>query len=170
MIRPSCSSGGASGLGSATALAFARAACSAILLTDLPQQKQRAKDAIKRINAEVPDCKLSFIGHDVTSEAEWEGAIDAAHKLAGPLDILVNSAGIGKAHPRLEDITLELWNEMIDINLTGTFLGTKWGIRSMKENTAATESKSIINLSSIEGIIAGKQAKRIETFLTRSVG
>jgi NAD(P)-dependent dehydrogenase (short-subunit alcohol dehydrogenase family) len=35
----------------------------------------------------------------------------------GPLDVLVNSAGIGKPHPGIEDITLEQWNETIDINL-----------------------------------------------------
>ena len=78
------------------------------------------------------------------------------HEAFGPIDVLVNSAGIGISHQVLEDLPLEDWERCMAINSTGTFLGVKHGIRSMK-NTVGAETKSIINISSIEGLIAEPQ-------------
>jgi len=64
------------------------------------------------------------------------------------LDILVNNAGVG---PRTasEDVTLEQWEWVISINLTGVFLGTKYGIEAMKPRGGG----SIVNISSIQGLV-----------------
>ncbi|KAI9000152.1 short-chain dehydrogenase/reductase SDR [Hyaloraphidium curvatum] len=146
--------GGASGIGASTALQFARNGASAIVLTDLAKQKDLGHSVIEELKKEVgSSLKTLFLPQDVTKEAEWIKVMEETHKAVGPLDVLVNSAGIGRHDFVLEDLELSRWQEMLDINLTGTFLGVKYGIRSMKENKAK-ESKSIINLSSIEGIVA----------------
>ncbi|KAI9026688.1 short-chain dehydrogenase/reductase SDR [Hyaloraphidium curvatum] len=146
--------GGASGLGAASALAFARAGAGAIVLTDLGKQRDLAMSVIEQALNEVGSgLKAAFVEQDVTREAEWVKVVEETHKLAGPMDVLVNSAGIGIIDPVIEDLDMANWDRTIAINLTGTVLGMKYGIRSMKERKAK-EAGSIINISSIEGIIA----------------
>ena len=60
---------------------------------------------------------------DVTKEADWAAAISLATGKFGKLDILVNNAGvfIGKG---IEEITLDEWNKLVAVNMTGVFLGT----------------------------------------------
>ncbi|KAI9000147.1 short-chain dehydrogenase/reductase SDR [Hyaloraphidium curvatum] len=152
--------GGASGLGSATALAFARNGASAIVLTDLVKQKDLAHSVIETLKKEAgSSLKTLFLEHDVRKEPEWIRVMEETHKAIGPLDVMLTSAGIsGNGDPwKIEDLDMNRYQRMIDINLTGTVLGLKYGIRSMKENKAK-ESKSIITISSIEGIISEPQA------------
>jgi NAD(P)-dependent dehydrogenase (short-subunit alcohol dehydrogenase family) len=66
------------------------------------------------------------------------------------LDILANSAGLGRGNPPEEE-TLERWRKLMSVNLDGVFLGTKHAIRAM--TAKATPGGSIINFSSIEGIV-----------------
>lgn len=74
--------------------------------------------------------------------------VEAAIDRWGSLDILLNSAGIGRAHP-LMDMTLEDWRRTISINLDGTFLGTQAAMRAM----AVSGGGSIINISSVLGLV-----------------
>ena len=60
---------------------MARAGASAIILTDLPRQKALAESAMKKINAEVPGVKLSFMEHDVVKEDQWERVIETTNKV-----------------------------------------------------------------------------------------
>ncbi|HAV53999.1 MAG TPA: 3-beta hydroxysteroid dehydrogenase, partial [Aequorivita sp.] len=90
-----------------------------------------------------------FIKQDVAKEDEWKNVIETTLETYGKLHILANSAGIGLGGT-VEDVTLEDWKNLIDINLNGTFLGTKYGIKGMRKTD---EGGSIINFSSIEGLI-----------------
>ncbi|WP_347110864.1 glucose 1-dehydrogenase [Paenarthrobacter sp. S56] len=84
---------------------------------------------------------------DVTQPAEWESAVSAALLEFGGLDVLVNNAGIVN-FASIEDYSLEQWNTVLAVNLTGCFNGIKAAIPALKKS----KSGSIINVSSIAGI------------------
>jgi len=91
----------------------------------------------------------SFLPHDVAVEADWERVIAEVVSARGGLHILVNNAGIA-LQKNVVDTTLEEWRQLQSINLDGVFLGVKHGIPAL----AGSGGGSIVNLSSMEGIIA----------------
>lgn len=91
-----------------------------------------------------------FVEHDVRDEAQWESLMADTVAKHGRLDILLNNAGIFISSP-VDETTLEDFQRVIDINLTGCFLGCKHGVRTMKRQ-ADGSGGSIINLSSITGL------------------
>lgn len=134
--------GGASGIGAATARKFiAEGAC--VVLADLQEEKGYA---LARILGE----KALFVRLDVTSEESWSGAIDAAQKKFGRLTTVVNSAGIS-IPATIEDETLAGFRKTLAINLEGTFLGCKFGVAALKKEKGA----AIINIASTLGARAG---------------
>jgi len=137
--------GGASGLGESAALLMAQEG-GKVVIADIDEAKGRA--LVERIGK-----AAHFVKLDVTSEEQWIAAIAETVKHFGALHVLVNSAGIGLTKT-VEDITLEEWRRVHAIDLDGVFLGCKHGVREIKQHTA-TLGGSIINISSISGIIAG---------------
>jgi NAD(P)-dependent dehydrogenase (short-subunit alcohol dehydrogenase family) len=132
--------GGASGIGKATAKLFAR---------------EGAKVAISDLNATAGEALAKeigggtiFIRHDTTSEADWKAAIASVIKAFGRLDVLLNGAGIALRKSLLET-TMEEWRKVQAVNLDGVFLGTREGIAAMRK----TGGGSIINISSIAGLV-----------------
>jgi len=87
--------------------------------------------------------------HDVTSEDSAKALMDRVAAEQGKLDILVNAAGIEIEHT-IENTTLEDWNRIFAINVTGTFLTSKHGLPLMR----AAGGGSIINFGSYDGFIA----------------
>ncbi|MFC6273980.1 glucose 1-dehydrogenase [Levilactobacillus tangyuanensis] len=92
-----------------------------------------------------------FVQQDVANEDDWKKVIDATIAKFGKLDILVNNAGIGGVNGALEDLSLEDWQKVIDINLTANFLGEKAAINAMKKTNDA--KGSIVNVSSVAGLV-----------------
>lgn len=90
------------------------------------------------------------IRQDVTSENDWDEAVQAALQQFGRLDILVNSAGILLLQD-VESTSLNDWQRVHAVNLDGCFLGCKTAIGAMKQNGGG----SIINLSSVSGLVGG---------------
>ncbi|MDH3668741.1 MAG: SDR family oxidoreductase [Paracoccaceae bacterium] len=89
------------------------------------------------------------VSYDVTSE---DAARDAMERIAthwGQLDVLVNAAGIEIEHS-IEETTLEAWNRIFAINVTGTFLTSKHALPLLRKSSAA----SVINFGSYDGFIA----------------
>ena len=134
-------SGGARGMGAVEARLFAREGAK-ISIGDLLEEEGRRVEA--EINGAGGNCL--FVHLDVTNEANWQRAIAATVDRFGKLDILVNNAGVG-SRGRLHETTIEEWNQVMDINATGTFLGTKAAIPEMQKAGAG----SIINISSGAG-------------------
>jgi len=85
---------------------------------------------------------------DVTREEDWAEAVDATLRAFGRLDVLVNNAGIAESAP-LEEMTLESYRRVVEVNQTGVFLGMKAVIEPM----TAAGGGSILNVSSIDGLV-----------------
>lgn len=137
--------GGASGLGECAAMLMAREGAR-VVIADI--QADKGRTVAERLGA-----AGHFVPLDVTSEDQWKAAIGAAVTRFGALHVLVNSAGIGLSKT-VEEIELEEWRRVHAIDLDGVFLGCKHGVAEIKKHTA-TLGGSIINISSISGIIAG---------------
>jgi NAD(P)-dependent dehydrogenase (short-subunit alcohol dehydrogenase family) len=159
-------SGGARGIGAATARLFAREGAR-VVIGDLLEAEGR------RIEAELaaPDGRALYVPLDVTNESDWVRAVATAGTRFGRLDILVNNAGIGGGG-RLEDTRVEDWNRVMDVNAKGVFLGTKAAIPALR----GAGGGSIVNISSQLGLVgmddsspqyqASKGAVRLLTKLT----
>lgn len=107
-----------------------------------------------------------FVHQDVTRPEDWERAVGAAVDTYGRLDVLVNNAGILKFR-RIEDMALEEFERVLDVNLKGTWLGVKSVIEPMR----AAGRGSIVNISSVEGFIGaeGMSAYSASKFGVRGV-
>lgn len=134
--------GASAGIGKATAEAFAREGAK-VVLTDIKEKEGiLAAEEITKNGGEA-----IFIKHDVAKEDEWKHVVDTTLEKFGTVDILVNNAGVYYISP-LTEITVEKWNWLMSINVTGVFLGVKHVVPIMTEK----RNGSIINLSSIAGL------------------
>lgn len=138
--------GAAQGLGAATATLLACQGAK-VLLTDINVEgvEQRAAE----INALKPG-SAEALEQDVTDENQWIQVIEATRSSFGGLHILVNNAGVGSV-ANIEEETFDNWRRVHAIDLDSVFLGSKHAIPLI----AASGGGSIVNISSISGIIAG---------------
>jgi NAD(P)-dependent dehydrogenase (short-subunit alcohol dehydrogenase family) len=143
--------GGAQGLGEAAARMLAREGAW-VAITDV--NIEGARKLAASIN-ETRKGGAIAIAHDVTKEDDWINALAETERAFGGLHILVNNAGIGLTKD-LEAITLEEWRLVHAIDLDGVFLGCKHSVALMARTVKTTGlGGSIVNISSISGIIAG---------------
>ena len=135
-------SGGARGQGAVEAKLFASEGASVVIADILD-------DEGKQVEAEIAESggNATYVHLDVTSESQWNAAVNTAVELYGKLDILVNNAGI-LIRAGIEDTTGEDWDRIMDVNGKGVFLGTKAAIPAMREAGGG----SIINISSVAGL------------------
>jgi NAD(P)-dependent dehydrogenase (short-subunit alcohol dehydrogenase family) len=143
--------GGAQGLGEAASRMLAREGAR-VAITDV--NINGARKVAASINESLKGVAIA-VAHDVTREDEWIRALAETEAAFGGLQILVNNAGIGLTKD-LEAITLEEWRLVHAIDLDGVFLGCKHSVALMARTVKATGlGGSIVNISSISGIIAG---------------
>ena len=90
---------------------------------------------------------------DVTDEASWEAAVGATVEQLGGLDILVNNAGI-EISGLIVDVEAADIRKMLEVNVLGTALGIKHGLRAMRPGGAAGNGGAIVNISSVAATIA----------------
>jgi 3alpha(or 20beta)-hydroxysteroid dehydrogenase len=115
-----------------------------------------------------------YVHLDVTSEADWQNAVQTALARHGRLDVLINNAAITIPRVPIEERTAEEWDRVMAVNAKGVFLGTKHAIPAMRRSGGG----SIVNISSVAGIgqslhqepayAASKGAIRIFTKVTAS--
>ena len=132
---------GSAGIGAADAKLFAKEGAKVVIGDILEDQGRKLEGEINKSGGE-----CLFVGLDVTVEEEWVHAVKAAVSAFGKLDILVNNAGYQVRAP-LEEITIEQWDKVHDVNIKGTFLGTRAVIPEMRK----TGHGSIVNVSSNAG-------------------
>ncbi len=113
-------SGGARGMGAAEARLFV-AEGAKVVIGDIREALGRELEAEIKAGGGA----AIFVRLDVTNETDWQQAVAAAEQQFGKLDVLVNNAGISGSG-RVEDVTLEEWNQVMDINSTGVFLVPRW--------------------------------------------
>ena len=132
-------SGGARGLGAAMARRLVEEGAQ-VVIGDL------LGDEGKALSAELGDA-CRYVHLDVTRAQHWDAAVAVAVDEFGGLDVLVNNAGIVNFGP-IEEYTLQSWNDIIAINLTGVFLGIKAAVPVIIRSKAG----SIINVSTTAGM------------------
>ena len=157
--------GAASGIGAATARRFAREGAR-LLLGDLNEAGGEAlADELSRAGV-----AARFHRTDVRQAAEVEALMQRAVDLHGRLDVVFNNAGIG-AYGKTPDLDLEVWRQVISIDLDGVFYGCRFAIPHMRR----TGGGAIINTASISGLfgdyglVAYNAAKGAVVNLTRAV-
>jgi NAD(P)-dependent dehydrogenase (short-subunit alcohol dehydrogenase family) len=128
--------GAASGIGYAVSELFAKEGAT-VFASDIVSPEIAYSDVVGTI-------KL-----DVTSEDDWENAIDMIVERTGRLDVLINNAGIIAYEP-LDELDLNNWLKLIAVDQTGVFLGMREAVRVMRRQ----KSGSIVNISSIWGSAA----------------
>jgi len=132
-------SGGARGMGASHARALAAEGAKVVIGDILDEEGKALAD-------EIGDA-ARYVHLDVTQLDQWEAAVATATGEFGKLNVLINNAGI-VALGQLKKFDLAKWQKVIDVNLTGTFLGMRVAVEPM----TAAGGGSIINVSSIEGL------------------
>jgi len=139
-------SGAARGIGGETARLMAEAGARVVIGDVLDDVGRQTAAAIK----------AEYTHLDVTNTDDWTAAVNLATGKFGKLDILVNNAGvfIGKG---IEEISLDEWNKLVAVNMTGVFLGTRMAVPALREAAKTSEHGSaIVNLASIAGIVGSQ--------------
>lgn len=132
-------SGGARGMGASHARTMVAHGAKVVLGDVLDAEGQQVADEL--------GAAARYVHLDVTQPDDWDAAVATALDAFGSVDVLVNNAGIINVG-LIEDYDLAEWQRILDINLTGVFLGIRAVTRPMK----AAGRGSIINISSIEGL------------------
>jgi 3alpha(or 20beta)-hydroxysteroid dehydrogenase len=132
-------SGGARGMGASHARALV-AEGAKVVIGDILDDDGRAL-------ASELGAAARYVHLDVTQPSEWAAAVEAAVGEFGKLNVLVNNAGIFNFGP-LKTFDLTEWQQVLDVNVTGTLLG----IQAVIDPMTAAGGGSIINISSIEGL------------------
>lgn len=139
--------GAAKGIGAASARVLAQNGAT-VIVSDIDEINGEAV----AVDINSHGGKAQFMRHDVTSENDWAFVIDTIVEQHGGLDVLVNNAGIAIQSPILK-LSLEAWRKEHAINLDSVFLGTKKAIDVMRPEGASGRGGSIINFSSVGGIV-----------------
>ena len=143
--RTALVTGGAQGLGEGMARALAAAGARVVVADLQVDAGTTVADSLGEGHG--------FVELDVTDESSWENAVTATASGYGGLDILVNNAGV-EISSLITDVDPKDIRTMLDVNILGTALGIKWGLRTMRPDGLAGQGGSIINISSVAATIA----------------
>ena len=135
-------SGGARGMGAAMAKLFAREGAKMVIGDVLEEEGRKTETEINETGGE-----CLFFRLDVTSEAEWQQAVTSTVAHFGKLNVLVNNAAIFLTG-LVEETTSEQWDQVMDTNAKGAFLGTKHAIPEMRKAGGG----SMINIASVAAL------------------
>lgn len=154
--------GGASGIGLATAVRMAQEGAVVVAL-DLSTEP--AGD----VPADVRE-SIEFRRHDVTDPQAWEGLTASVTADHGGIDVLVNNAGLVGSYDDIVDISLADWDRVVRINQTGVFLGIRAAVPVMRRagGGAIVNTSSIWGLVGAAGVSAYQASKGAVTVITRN--
>ena len=137
--------GGGGAMGGAQARLFAREGA-AVVVSDVDAAGGRA------VTEEIVQAggRSLFAPLDVRDHAQWEACVATAEEELGTLNVLCNNAGANRRVP-FDDQTEEMWQEILAVNLTGVFLGTKAAVPAMRRAGGG----SIVNIGSLSSVRPG---------------
>ena len=141
--------GGARGMGASHARGFVAEGANVVIADVLEQEGRTLADEL--------GVRAIFSRLDVTSESNWSATIAAAESAFGPVSVLVNNAGIVRFGP-IAETEPAAWRQVIDINLTGTYLG----IRAIVPTMRKAGGGAIVNISSAGGMMAYPNTARTQ--------
>ncbi len=136
--------GGARGQGATEARMFAQEGAKVVIGDIRDELGMQVEAEIRELGGEAV-----YLHLDVTSADDWQRAIDTAERQFGKVDVLVNNAAI-VLRKDIEETTGDDWDNIMEINAKGVFLGTKAVIPAMRRAGGG----SIINISSISGLVS----------------
>ena len=134
--------GGSAGIGKSTVETFVRRGAK-VTIADIDAE------AGERLVQSLPEGQAIFVRTDVSRQADVENLVQKTVEQFGRLDYAVNNAGIGGPAAFTADYTLEDWQRVLDINLTGVWLCMKYEIPAMLQSGGG----AIVNVSSILGTV-----------------
>ena len=137
--------GGTEGMGFATARLFLKEGAKVVITGRSQEKGRKAIRSLGRLG------EVEFIRGDVSRSEDEKRMVERTVKRFGKLDVLFNNAGV-YLEKLAEDTTEDDWDRVLDINLKGTFLVTKFAIPYMKKQ----RSGSIINNSSDAGLVGNR--------------
>ncbi len=155
-------SGGARGMGAAEARLFADEGAKVIFVDILDQEGLKVQAEIQETGGEA-----EYLHLDVTQEENWRQAMDVVNSKYGRLNILVNNAGIVPEYSssNVEGISEDAWNQVMDVNAKGMFLGTKVLCSSAMVKSGWTKPTKVaadrLELPNYELLVAA--AQRVES-------
>jgi 3alpha(or 20beta)-hydroxysteroid dehydrogenase len=162
-------SGGARGQGAAEAETFVKEGARVVFGDIRDDEGKKVEAAIRARGGDAV-----YVHLDVTSETDWQAAVQTTVSRYGKLDVLINNAAIVIPRVAIEERTAAEWDRVMAVNAKGVFLGTKYAIPAMRRAGGG----SIVNISSVAGIgqslhqepayAASKGAIRIFTKVTAS--
>ena len=118
-----------------------------VLATDISADKGMA--VVEELTA--AGASAHFLQHDVTNESQWEAAVATAVSKMGGLNGVINNAAIVPMQ-YLADLDVEEFKQVQNVNVAGSMLGCKHGLRAMRPEGSAGGGGSIINMSSVMGL------------------
>lgn len=133
--------GSSTGIGAATAIALAEAGCR--VAVHYNRSEDEAHEVVERISSSGGEAML--VGGDVADAGEVERMSGEIEELYGRLDVLVNNAGSLIERRRLEEMTEDLWDRVMDVNLKSVFLCSKAVLPAMRRQGGGR----IINMTSV---------------------
>ncbi|PMB51038.1 short chain dehydrogenase [Fischerella thermalis CCMEE 5201] len=136
--------GGSSGIGRATAIAFAKEGAKVVVASRRIQESQETVELIRNAGGEA-----FFVKTDVSQEADVKTMVEKTIEIYGRLDYGFNNAGIDQIPTPLPEQTEETFDQLININLKGVWLAMKYEIPQMLK----TGGGAIVNTASIGGLI-----------------
>ena len=145
MDRVALVTGAASGIGRAVALAYARSGAK-VVVSDL--HADGGEETVRLVREQGGEAV--FVAADVSRAEDCQRLVEVAQTRFGGLDVACNNAGIGGELAPTADHTLEGWNQVIAVNLTGVFMCMKYQIPAM----LARGGGAIVNMASILGQVA----------------
>jgi NAD(P)-dependent dehydrogenase (short-subunit alcohol dehydrogenase family) len=135
--------GGSSGLGVTFAQALAEVGANIVLAARRIDKLNEVADDLTRLGVKVKPVQC-----DVSQQDQVQALIDETLKTFGRMDIVVNNAGVAAMSPATE-ISIEEWNRVVSVNLTGTFLCARTAARQMMKRGGG----KIVNIASIYGAV-----------------
>eukprot|EP01135_Chromosphaera_perkinsii_P005533 Nk52_evm82s352 gene=Nk52_evmTU82s352 len=146
--------GGTEGIGKGIAANFLKCGAKVLIVS---RKKEKGAKAVEELQKTLDSNNKDFISFavgDVSKEEDWASVVQAAQMHLGGVDVLVANAGI-YPQVKMHEMSLQEWNEVINTNLTGTFLSVKALLPELKKSSAQFGGSRIILTSSITGPSTG---------------